>query len=71
LGLEADQAEQVWRVLIDWNVAYEKRTIAARLEKGEGQTGFAGFKSGQVRNNPHQHINRRTGSVPAKITPYL
>jgi isochorismate pyruvate lyase len=35
LGLEADQAEQVWRVLIDWNVAYEKRTIAARLEKGQ------------------------------------
>ena len=31
-GLEADQVEQVWRVLIDWNVAYEKRTIAARLK---------------------------------------
>ena len=28
-----DQAEQVWRVLIDWNVVYEKRTIAARLAK--------------------------------------
>ncbi|WP_428641700.1 chorismate mutase [Roseibium sp.] len=32
LGLEGDQAEQVWRTLIDWNVAFEKRTIAARLE---------------------------------------
>ncbi|MTI07784.1 chorismate mutase [Roseibium denhamense] len=31
LGLEGDQAENVWRVLIDWNVAYEQRTIAARL----------------------------------------
>ncbi len=36
LGLEGDQAEQVWRVLIDWNVAYEKRTIAARLKASEG-----------------------------------
>lgn len=35
LGLEGDQAEQVWRVLIDWNVAYEKRTIAARLKATE------------------------------------
>ncbi|WP_428688100.1 chorismate mutase [Roseibium sp.] len=34
LGLEGDQAEQVWRTLIDWNVAYEKRTIAARLDAG-------------------------------------
>lgn len=33
LGLEADQAEQVWRVLIDWNVAHEKRTITARVAK--------------------------------------
>ena len=31
LGLEAGQAEAVWRVLIDWNVDYERRTIAARL----------------------------------------
>lgn len=31
LGLEGEQAEAVWRVLIDWNVAYERRTIAARL----------------------------------------
>ena len=35
LGLEGDQVEQVWRTLIDWNVAYEKRTIAARLEEKE------------------------------------
>lgn len=32
LGLEGDQAEQVWRTLIDWNVAYEKRAISLRLE---------------------------------------
>lgn len=32
LGLEGAQAEAVWRTLIDWNVAFEKRTIAARLE---------------------------------------
>lgn len=32
LGLEGEQAEAVWRVLIDWNVDYERRTIAARLE---------------------------------------
>jgi len=31
LGLEGAQAEAVWRALIDWNVAFEKRTIAARL----------------------------------------
>ncbi|NBN64385.1 chorismate mutase [Microvirga tunisiensis] len=30
LGLEPEQAETVWRVLIDWNVAYEQRTISAR-----------------------------------------
>lgn len=38
LGLEGDQAEAVWRTLIDWNVAFEQRTIAARLaskERGE------------------------------------
>ncbi|TYC67622.1 chorismate mutase [Stappia sp. BW2] len=33
LGLEGEQAEAVWRTLIDWNVAFEKRTIAARLER--------------------------------------
>ena len=37
LGLEGAQAEAVWRSLIDWNVAYERRTIAARL--AGGQTG--------------------------------
>ena len=31
LGLEGDQVDKVWRTLIDWNVAYEQRTIAARL----------------------------------------
>ncbi len=34
LGLEGEQAENVWRTLIEWNVAYEKRTIAGRLEQG-------------------------------------
>jgi len=34
LGLEGDQAEAVWRTLIDWNVDYERRTIAARLAAG-------------------------------------
>ncbi|WP_363324496.1 chorismate mutase [uncultured Roseibium sp.] len=34
LGLESDQAELIWRTLIDWNVAYEKRAISARLEGG-------------------------------------
>lgn len=33
-GLEGDQAEAVWRTLIDWNVDYERRTIAARLAAG-------------------------------------
>lgn len=32
LGLEGAQAEAVWRTLIDWNVAFEKRAIAVRLE---------------------------------------
>jgi isochorismate pyruvate lyase len=31
LGLEGEQVEEVWRTLIAWNVAYEKRTIAERL----------------------------------------
>lgn len=35
LGLEGDQAETVWRTLIDWNVSYEKRAIAARLASEE------------------------------------
>ncbi|WP_299480261.1 chorismate mutase [uncultured Roseibium sp.] len=33
LGLEADQADMVWRTLIDWNIAFERRVIAARLER--------------------------------------
>lgn len=40
MGLEGDQVEKVWRVLIDWNVAYEERTIAKRLE--EQKTAAAG-----------------------------
>lgn len=31
LGLEREQVELVWRTLIDWNVAYEERTIAKRV----------------------------------------
>ena len=30
LGLEPDQVDAVWQVLIDWNVDYEQRTIAER-----------------------------------------
>jgi isochorismate pyruvate lyase len=30
LGLDEDQAEQMWRTLIDWNVNYEKGIIVAR-----------------------------------------
>lgn len=30
LDLDEDQAELVWRTLIDWNVNYEKGIIAAR-----------------------------------------
>ena len=33
LGLEAAQADLVWRTLIGWNVEWEKRVIAARAEK--------------------------------------
>jgi isochorismate pyruvate lyase len=32
LGLEGAQTEAVWRTLIYWNVAFEKRAITARLE---------------------------------------
>ncbi|MCV0429830.1 MAG: chorismate mutase [Roseibium sp.] len=35
LGLEGEQVDEVWRTLIAWNVAWEERTIAARLEAGE------------------------------------
>ncbi len=31
LSLDPDQAELVWRTLIDWNIAFEKRVIADRL----------------------------------------
>lgn len=30
LGLDEDQAELVWRTLIDWNINYEKGIISAR-----------------------------------------
>lgn len=30
LGLDEDQAELIWRTLIDWNINYEKGIIAAR-----------------------------------------
>jgi len=30
LGLDDDQAEMIWRKLIDWNVNFEKGIIAAR-----------------------------------------
>ncbi len=33
LDLDEDQAELVWRALIDWNVNYEKGIIAARRSK--------------------------------------
>ena len=42
LGLEGEQAEAVWRTLIDWNVAFEKRTIAARLNAPQSEPSKAG-----------------------------
>lgn len=32
-GLDADLARDLWSRLIDWNIAFEQRTIAARLAK--------------------------------------
>lgn len=34
LDLDEDQAELIWRTLIDWNINYEKGVIAARKKKG-------------------------------------
>lgn len=34
LDLDEDQAELIWRTLIDWNVNYEKGIIAARRHRG-------------------------------------
>ena len=34
LGLDEDQAEMIWRNLIDWNINYEKGIITARLRRG-------------------------------------
>lgn len=36
LGLDEDQAELIWRTLIDWNVNYEKGIIVARRRPDEG-----------------------------------
>ncbi|HLV82189.1 MULTISPECIES: chorismate mutase [Devosia] len=33
LDLDEDQAELVWRTLIDWNINYEKGIIAARRRR--------------------------------------
>ncbi|MGV8854816.1 MAG: chorismate mutase [Devosia sp.] len=33
LDLDEDQAELIWRTLIDWNVNYEKGIIAARRRR--------------------------------------
>jgi isochorismate pyruvate lyase len=30
MGLDEDQAELIWKTLIDWNVNYEKGIIVAR-----------------------------------------
>lgn len=47
LGLEGEQVDKVWRTLIDWNVAFEERTIAARLEAKQGKvSGDGADKSG-------------------------
>ena len=34
LDLDEDQAELIWRALIDWNINYEKGVIAARKHRG-------------------------------------
>lgn len=34
LDLDEDQAELVWRTLIDWNINYEKGIIVARRREG-------------------------------------
>lgn len=39
LDLDPDQAELVWRTLIDWNIAFEKQVIAARLRKDTVEPG--------------------------------
>lgn len=33
LDMDSDQAETIWRTLIDWNIAYEKNIISARTPK--------------------------------------
>jgi len=33
-GLGADLVRSMWKTLIDWNVDYESRTIAARKQSG-------------------------------------
>lgn len=34
-GLDGALVRTMWQALIDWNVEYERRTIAARRRKGE------------------------------------
>lgn len=36
LDLDEDQAELIWRTLIDWNVNYEKGIIRGRQMKSDG-----------------------------------
>jgi len=36
LGMDEDQAEKIWRTLIDWNVNYEKGIISARNARQKG-----------------------------------
>jgi isochorismate pyruvate lyase len=33
LGLDRDLARDLWRRLIEWNIAFEQRTIGARLDE--------------------------------------
>lgn len=35
LDMDSDQAETIWRTLIDWNIAYEKNIITARTLKDQ------------------------------------
>ncbi|MCB1516754.1 MAG: chorismate mutase [Hyphomicrobiaceae bacterium] len=35
LDLDEDQAEEIWRTLIDWNVNYEKGIIRARQSRSK------------------------------------
>jgi len=39
LDLDEDQAELIWRTLINWNINFEKGVIAARHRSGEDHGG--------------------------------